>query len=47
MTPTLLIDLFSEQRLFISNLCTFFGIPGIKIFEMRIQTMHNDQDNKM
>ena len=24
MTPTLLIDLFSEQRFFISNLCTFF-----------------------
>ena len=23
MTPTLLIDLFSEQRFFISNLCTF------------------------
>ena len=29
MTLTLLIDLFSEQRFFISNLCTFFGTPGI------------------
>ena len=30
MTPALLIDLFSEQRFLISNLCTFFGTPGIK-----------------
>ena len=29
MTQTLLIDLFSEQRFFISNLCTIFGTPGI------------------
>ena len=28
MTPTLLIDLISEQRFFISNLSTFFGTPG-------------------
>ena len=29
MTLTLMIDLFSNQRLFISNLCTFFRTPGI------------------
>ena len=31
MTPTLLIDLISEQRFFISNMCTFFGTHGIGI----------------
>ena len=28
MTPTLLTDLISEQRVLILNLCTFFGTPG-------------------
>ena len=27
MTPTLLIDLISEQRFLILNLCTFLGRP--------------------
>ena len=27
MAPTLLIDLFSEQRFLISDLCTFLGHP--------------------
>ena len=28
MAPSLLIDLFSEKRFLISNLCTVFGTPG-------------------
>ena len=34
MTPALLIDLFSEQRSSLSNLCTFFGTPGSIMLEL-------------
>ena len=36
MTPPLLIDLISEQRFFISNLCTFWETRGTAIFQMFI-----------
>ena len=37
MTSTLLIDLISEQRVLISNLCTFFGTPGIVPPKLAVQ----------
>ena len=41
MTSTLLIDLFSEQRFFISNLCTFFlGYLVPDVFDAQIHGYH-------
>ena len=44
MTTTLLIDLFSEQSFFISNLCTFFGTPSISAGSMSRSLDHVFRD---
>ena len=44
MTTTLLIDLFSEQSFFISNLCTFFGTPSISAGSMSRSVDHVFRD---